>query len=44
MNCYHPDEIDWENPPRNPLTFKKFAEDLKKKCFEYINQHNDGAK
>ena len=38
MNCYPPDEIDWENPPKNPLTFKKYAESLKKKCKEYINQ------
>ena len=38
MNCYHPDEIDWENPPQNPLTFKKYAESLKKKCSMYINQ------
>ena len=41
MNCYHPNEIDWDNPPKNPLTFKKLAEDLKKKCYEYIShQHN----
>ena len=41
MNCYHPNEIDWDSPPKNPLTFKKLAEDLKKKCYEYIShQHN----
>ena len=38
MNCYHPHEIDWENPPKNPHTFKKYAESLKKKCRMYINQ------
>ena len=38
MNSYHPNEIDWDNPPKNPSTFKKYAESLKKKCKAYINQ------
>ena len=44
MNSYHPDEIDWENPPTNPLTFKKYAKSLKKKCSKYINQQLNAAK
>ncbi len=44
MNNYHPDEIDWKNPPKNPPTFKKYAESLKKKCNEYIKQQLDAAK
>lgn len=36
MNVIHPDEIDWNNVPANPTTFKSYSEKLKAKCYEFI--------
>jgi hypothetical protein len=36
MNVYHPDDIDWNNPPENPETFIPLAENLKKECTLFI--------
>ena len=44
INCYHPCEIDWDNPPKNPDTFKNYAESLKKKCYQFIKQHMNAIK
>jgi hypothetical protein len=38
MNVYHPDEIDWDNFPSNPKTFRPLAEELKKKCRNFIGE------
>ena len=36
MNVYNPEDIDWDNPPSNPETFKFISESLKKKCKDFV--------
>ena len=36
MNVFHPDDIDWNNPPKNPSSFSKHSEELKLKCRNFI--------
>ncbi len=36
MNVYHPSEIDWDQPPSNPESFKVHADELKRRCKEFI--------
>lgn len=36
MNIFHPDDIDWNNPPKNPDSFKPLAEDLINSCKNFV--------
>ncbi len=36
MNVFHPSEIDWDNPPQNPETFRAKANELKQRCRDFI--------
>ncbi len=36
MNVYNPAEIDWNNPPSNPTSFEKKANELKERCKNFI--------
>lgn len=38
MNVLHPEDIDWNNPPANPESFRPLAEKLKATCREFINK------
>ncbi len=38
MNVLAPNEIDWDNPPSNPDSFRVKAEELKKRCRDFINE------
>lgn len=38
MNVFHPNEIDWENPPINPESFKELSDQLKKTCKDFIEK------
>ena len=40
MNIYHPNEIDWDNPPKNPESYKQLSQDLKKRCRDFILEDN----
>lgn len=39
MNVYSPDEIDWENPPKNPDSFQELSNKLKETCYKFIDEH-----
>lgn len=39
MNVYSPDEIDWENPPKNPESYKELSNKLKQTCSKFIDEH-----
>lgn len=39
MNIFHPSEIDWNNPPKNPSSYKVKSEELKAKCRAFINEN-----
>ena len=39
MNVYHPNDIDWDNLPENPKTFRPLAEELKNKCRKFIAEN-----
>ncbi|WP_343486901.1 polysaccharide pyruvyl transferase family protein [Allomuricauda sp. d1] len=41
MNVVHPEEVNWNDPPKNPTSFKKYAEELKKSCQEFILQNSE---
>jgi len=36
MNVYSPEQIDWNNPPKNPESFEELANKLKERCFDFI--------
>jgi len=36
MNVYKPEDIDWDNPPTNPDSFKSLSESLKEKCKDFV--------
>ena len=36
MNVYKPEDIDWDNPPTNPDSFKSLSESLKVKCKDFV--------
>ena len=36
MNVFSPDEIDWDNPPKNPSSYMELANALKKKVYDFI--------
>ncbi len=36
MNVFHPSEIDWDNPPANPESFRVMSNKLKEKCKAFI--------
>jgi len=36
MNVFHPKDIDWDNPPKNPASHKEFAKDLQARCENFI--------
>ncbi|PQJ16237.1 polysaccharide pyruvyl transferase family protein [Aureicoccus marinus] len=38
MNVYHPDEVDFDNPPTNPESFRALSDALKEKCRAFIGQ------
>lgn len=38
MNVLHPLDINWDTPPENPKSFLSYANDLKEKCSQFINQ------
>jgi hypothetical protein len=40
MNVFHPNEIDWENPPKNPESYKTLSNELKKRCKMFISENN----
>jgi hypothetical protein len=39
MNVFHPDEIDWENPPKNPNSHIELSDKLKKTCTEFMQDN-----
>ncbi|MBZ9627121.1 polysaccharide pyruvyl transferase family protein [Psychroflexus sp. CAK57W] len=39
MNVYSPNQIDWENPPKNPDSFKELSSKLKETCCKFIDEH-----
>ncbi|WP_422106675.1 polysaccharide pyruvyl transferase family protein [Winogradskyella sp.] len=41
MNIFHPNEIDWDNPPKNPESFRDLSNRLKERCKEFISKAND---
>jgi len=36
LNIFHPSEIDWNNPPANPDTFRTMSNKLKERCKAFI--------
>jgi hypothetical protein len=46
MNVYSPSQINWDNPPDNPLSYKNLSNNLKDKCYEFIkdDKHNEVQK
>lgn len=36
MNVYHPSEIDWNNVPANPDSFRELSDKLKERCRNFI--------
>lgn len=36
MNLFHPHEIDWNNPPKNPMTHLELSNALKEKCKKFV--------
>lgn len=36
MNVYHPNDIDWDNPPQNPESYRTLSDELKKKVRAFV--------
>ena len=41
MNVFSPSEIDWDNPPANPTSFKLKANELKERCRDFVDKNFD---
>lgn len=37
MNVFHPDDIDWDNPPENPTSYRPYAAALIEKCKAFVS-------